>query len=282
MKNARTVKLSTCLSSLLVVMAFSLSAHAGTLASVVNWGPSDDYVAAHTDFPGFVSGENIDFSLTSALSPSLTSPGPGFNTTFYGGAEGFRTDTGDTVGLNTGRVNNLNPDRIQIQVSGTNVKNASLVLFRKDDFLGGGDALPVALDNGSAFSYRMSSYFNGDNRLASFVVGAGDMTNPTFYRSDTFSFTNSTTPSTVEVGFAGLSWFEYDPLTEIHITSDTAATPDFSNVSWLGLYGESTRDDGNARVDIVHFGVDATVIPEPGTLALLGLAGLVLLKRRRV
>jgi hypothetical protein len=296
-----TMKLNPKFAILTSLAAIFVASTAITHAqSVVNWGPSPLYVTSVMNLDGFSTNNNRAFSLTTAFSPSLTSPGAGFSTTFYGGAEGFRTDIVSTVGFQSMAVqNDAGPgsvDQMQTTVriaraepTSAQVKNASLFLFRKDDFLGGGATNNVALDNSSVFSYAVTPNYNGDNRRTSFVVGVGGTVTPTFYRSALFASPANSVVTSTSVNFSSLSWFEYDPVTQINISSAVSATPVFSNVSWLGIYGESTRNGrgtsetnfDDARVTLSQFEVVA--IPEPSTVVLMTamFAGLVVVLRRR-
>ncbi|MEM6551201.1 MAG: PEP-CTERM sorting domain-containing protein [Planctomycetota bacterium] len=299
MKPIRHPRTRRLLAAALAVPALLTAQHASA-ALVVNFGSN-----AYVDDPG--SG-NLNVALQSSQgvfvdvgSPTTVSPdpsstayngdGPGAdNSRFYGGyglfGGGNRFLGTSVITANPGSVS----DTIRIQAGNSNNGQPNdlvfLQLFDNDDFLNGGDNSFVSLDSTSSFSAAASGNNNSGTRELRFVVKQGG----SFYVSNDFTYNNPNFNLPGTQDFDDLSWFEYDPASSLLYTSGTAEfTGTFDDVEALGVYvtagrpGTGTGAGGLLRLHYRSFSVNATLtpIPEPGSLALLGLAGLALLPRRR-
>lgn len=173
----------------------------------------------------------------------------------------------------------------------TRTGGGNLVLAFND-----GDDATVSLDNGSAINLGGELWFGHTsavtNQVISLTIGGG-------------SSINATTPGAVGLWFwdtdAAGNDFNLNFVSGTEVSSVNArvgrrsvAAGGSNAVTWETLWDEGilTIDGGNAGVFSDHFVTSGTAgtsdysiqsipVPEPGSLALLGLGGLAVLRRRR-
>lgn len=170
-----------------------------------------------------------------------------------------------------------------------------LMFVKKADFLDGGDASPVSIDSSSVITVNGGPNNNGRDVVLRLVIQQGGQfyigTAAGFGRSGVFSadnFSVSTAGVTANnVTFGDLAFETYDPTTAVGFPDSSVGTGTpyagpFDNIEGIGIYMEAGRDLGQSerlRVGIESFVV--TVVPEPASMALLGLGGIALIVRRR-
>lgn len=248
-----------------------------TAAPVVTWGPSPSYVGGFTNATG-LSGGVVAFSDTVARNPGSPYPNGQPSGTYYGGAV-----SQNSGGISLWRVGN--------GASGA------------DDFLNYGSILAPGESATSVFLWTQSTFLNGLNTgnvtLASAnafsaslaVAGGSAMAGSAFrwlievggdyYLSSASGLTTTRTtyslsdPSTV-------SWFSYDPSSSLSAIGAEWATPDFSNLTGVGVWMQSVNSSPSATItgEGRLFAFEAAAVPEPATAALLG-GGLLLLGLHR-
>ncbi len=158
----------------------------------------------------------------------------------------------------------------------------AVLMWGKDYFLNDGNtAAVIELDATSSLSVTTADLVRSDNDGMgfAFVVKNGI----SYYYSQS-SFSGDANTFTIEDPTAEL-WAQWDPTADptdyMPTGSETFATQTFDDVQAVGLVIDSWRDQYAANAMFTDFQVDA-VIPEPATMALMGLGGLgVLLRRRR-
>lgn len=275
-----------------------LTAQHASAALVVDFG-GDLYVDDPASGSTNVALQSAQGVFVDVGSPTTVSPDPnttayngdsagGTSSRFYGGYGIFTEATDGTTPrfLFASRFEGNSGVRDQIRFltfpGGGGFANdlVFLQLFDNDDFLNGGDNSIVSLDSTSSFSAQASGQNNSSTRAMRFVVKQGGE----FYISSDSTFANG--GSTVTENFDDLTWFEYDPASSLLFDGGAAFTGTFDDVEALGVYattGRPSTTGAELRLTLGEFSANATLtpIPEPSSLALLGLAGLTLLPRRR-
>ncbi len=254
---------------------------------IVNFG--GDYVTTTTpgnySWTGGGGGDYVvAFSNTTQLSPTSGYTGP----TYYGGA--FRGSWTVSTAGNTNVVNAADGTNDAIQLdngAGTTAANtgyAGLVIFRKADFLNGGNTNQVDITSSSSFTARGT---NAQNTGALDVRWVLRLSDNTYVISQLASstFGNSNSYTTINSGdLTALSWFTYDPVTSV-FNIGSATTPTFTDIQAVGVWFGDTTNSVNARYQgrLSIFTADVTIVPEPTTWVLLAgsLATLVFIRRRR-
>ncbi len=296
---------------LLVAMMGATLAGAAQAAAIVDWG--GDYVTATQDtqrgaggpkysFNTFVSGtgnSGIDksraLSLSSQLNPTIGaaySAPTGKSETFYGGVAAARLFSGSTETTTTAVqvVDNGATDRIRLAASITtgnqNAQGAEL-FFTKTGFLNGFDSQTLSLDQSAAthidgFSVNLVSKAVWTVKLA--VINAGTFYIADYTVVDGLNALDSTALASMTFSSASLmdgSYFHMGgPNFGTAISGNT-----LNDVTAFGLIAYTFNAGfGNHSAELIVDSVQVSavsVIPEPASVALLGLVGLCLLARRR-
>ena len=280
-----------------LVMAATASLNAAT---VVNWGPSTGYATGSLTLNRYVDsgGQNtIAYSDSASLSPTgILNPGPTFNARYYGAAKVTQSDGNYTNGngLNNARLLNdqaaaggndmMSLSTRSVGRTGATVSITGLYLFNKADFLGGGASAAVALDSTSTVSGMFATQSSNNpvvlSRVA-LVVQQGGL----YYRSGFLNEVTTGITTAVNFDMSTISWFDYDP-TLIDDFSGSAASVSFTDISAIGYLQNATKTSSaatsgnNLQLFSSNFTVNATLVPEPGTIALCGLGLLAVVGRK--
>lgn len=201
------------------------------------------------------------------------------NTTTFIGAENRLTENGSGV-----------PDSYYFGSSSTPGSGisqyAALVsLWKQEDFLNGGAANQVNITSDTAFSVMIGAQLAFTGR---WLVQIGS----TYYVSQE-SFTTNTTFVPEAITSSNATTTLWAPIDLTANSGDLTAAPGtytsltLNNINGVGLYASfpTAVNNGGGRWRVQGFSVDAAVIPEPSSLALLGGAfafAIVLRRRRRV
>ena len=246
---------------------------------IVSWGPAGDIVTGNINISEGKNDTSIDFdAFTSPSSPAYYPNDAGKTPDFY--AATVASYGGSVVPVANWRIDNVSPrDRVFSNYngpSGTNSNNVleHIMLWNKPQFLNGGDGNPADL---TGMSLEVDG--NTGTAFARFVVEVNDTT---YFASERFTEASNMTLTASFSDTSSLNWFSYNPEVDFTVFGPAVPSPDFSNVTSVGLYY------GNERVgqfnQAYFYALEATadvVIPEPASLALVGLGGLLCLGRRR-
>lgn len=154
------------------------------------------------------------------------------------------------------------------------------------DYLAWTDA--VSVDLSKATDLTLSWYEHSDASAAfRAAVRVDDGTDARWFASETLTAGTSgwsllsadiLNDSWIEFAFDGTQTSDAGASFGVDGTANGSLLPE-GTLTGIGLYVETTGDDTSSRFDSVE--LNGTVIPEPATLALLGLGGLGILIRRR-
>lgn len=283
--------LTMCLVGIALVLCCSRQADAALL---VDWG--GDYVSSYQQFAGSpTSTAGVTTYLYSKTAPK--SPASGYTGPEFYGAFSLTNSSGTGTPVFTtltrfGVADSGATDQIRIGASastGETVTMRGLVFFQKEDFLGGGNAVPVTLDSASSFSLNVSTssgssrqfkmavyaFVDGSwNWYLSQVAGAGGATLNIISAGTSlwglYSINESTSP------------LDSAPLSAAYTVSGSA----FEDIGAVGYYFNYTSSAGaNTYIYVESFAFNGVAVPEPHTVFLgltaLGLVGFHKLRRFR-
>jgi hypothetical protein len=174
-------------------------------------------------------------------------------------------------------------------------KHASLFMWKQEDFINGGDADTVSFEPGNMMAVDVTRHWWDPAQQVRFVVQDTDgfWISEFFYQAtddesglptDSLEVGPSWRGEVVSIDPTQTQWAAYSPGL-LSLEFDTAtpfAARDFDDITALGVY-VATHEYAHRAIGFVmdNFRVDAEVAPEPGSLALLGLAGLLIAGRGR-
>ncbi|MEX2605929.1 MAG: PEP-CTERM sorting domain-containing protein [Kiritimatiellia bacterium] len=273
-------------------------------ALMVDWG--GDYVTSTQATSRTQTGDNAQmndggqsdnvessfaYDTGTALSPTSGYTAPsGKSGTFYGGNAIARRNSGSSFTATTSLevIQNGSADRIRFDASNTSV-NAStagaVLVFSKADYLNGFSSQTVSLDQSSNFS--LDSLSVNITSLAEYetarfaVVTAGGV-----YFNSTALVEGSNTRSGADLATDNWSLSTLSSGTSTGMGGGNATGPvlgsTLTDIIGVGLFAFDDNAPSGTSYNLEIDSFSATVIPEPGTLALVGLAlGALLLFRRR-
>ncbi len=252
---------------------------------VFSFGLSDSYVTSNQNLTG---GNDVTAISGSVISPTSNYTGPAFI--------GGRDLTGGTAGTwaineSTGDANsNGNHDSISASVNSANGEAQYLFFaFEQDQFESGFSSGNIGLDASSTFTITARRTGGQDSGVETAGLRWVIRENGTYYASElnngaSFSGGIDQPQNTItQTNPTALSWYQYDPESNVALSSEVAASPGFSQVDAFGVYYVNTRATGSnfLNLNITQLELNATAIPEPGTLSLLLLSGIALALARR-
>ena len=234
-------------------------------ATIVKWGESSGDTTMVTANASGVNPFGTTYSSTSVGSPAngtngYADPAAGQTRTFYGAM----SPTNGVPIIN----NNGGGDRIQMvnNFGGNPGSLTSMVVWQEGDFLTAERTLDSINVN---FASR-----GGDGTTVRFLIE----TSSGWYQSDQSDFNSTSTYQDFSGTSGTLTWSSFS---EFGVTGGVGAA-DVTDIQSVGLHSSSTNTSANFIGGLVnYYEVTAVTVPEPSGVGLLGLASLILLRRRR-
>lgn len=148
---------------------------------------------------------------------------------------------------------------------------AVAVMMLKDQFIGDAATNPV---EGNSLSIQ-TAIIEGLDSTYLLVQNGG-----TYYVSKT-NF-DAVSDTLITTDFSG-DWAVWDQSLDFDVASAAVAAVTFDDIQGVGILGQTLvpADPENYLLNIDTITLDGNVVPEPTTLALLGLGGLMVARRRR-
>ncbi len=268
-----TKNLQRCvIASLFAVSA--LSVHA---APIVSWGNSTGYVTGTANFTNVSGQTSGDYWRNGA--PGEVTPNAGYSAPSGKTEDIFAVFQQQTVAATkTFAALNIADDAAGdfIRMTGQNNSTLSgLIYFTKTGFLNGYNSGTLSMGQVDEMSWTLAGNNSADTTSIRLAVLNGTQ----WYVSSA----NSTSNAAGTVAFdnlASTTWGTWNPSSfPLDAAFGTFGTPSLTDVQAFGMYFTTTRSS-QTRLNISGFEVIA--IPEPGTLALVGIApGSLLLFRRK-
>ncbi len=211
---------------------------------------------------------------------------------FYGGKNNTFFNSGASIGTDNRLVNGGGlggVDRYLLGSAnnpgyGVTQFNALVALWKKENFLNGGDAAQVNIASNNAFRAQISAQIPLTGRWLVQIGG-------TYYVSEESFVTDTDLVGNV-FNSTGVSTSQWASIDLAASGGDLTALPgsfgalSLNNIQSVGVYasffGAPSSGTINPRWSLEAFSVDAVVIPEPSALALaaIGLGAMLLVRRR--
>ena len=257
---------------------FAVFATARAQITVVDFGPTDEYVTANQ---GLIGG-NGSFSVSN-ISPATNYAGPAF----WGGIVYNVGGTAPTWAImdNYGSAGNLDGIRGSRQSMAIGDSATYAFMFSGTE--------TFSIDNTSNSSFflnaRRDGGQNGSNTGIRWILRDtdGDYFVSALDNGSSAQFSGAYDPDggVTQSSLLGINWFEYTFTTGV-VGSQIANNSNFfgsTEFTAAGFHYTASRVTGGGGLDMIFTDFTVVAIPEPSTLALLGIAGLCagLFARRR-
>jgi len=249
-----------------IMTAGLLAAGSASATLIVDLNPPAITVNSRAAETSTTTERTWNFSDTTVLINS----GGGSNDKVYGGMTTGWSAASESA---TSVVRWLNTSVFQVQVlQGTaNTFAKGIVLWNQADFLNGADSQTVGFSAGDSLSVNFAA-IGATTRDFRFVVNQGG----TYYVSNVNK--TDATAGVFSIDPAAVSWRTIS--TDGNYTiGGTASMITLDDVKAVGLYINASRTGNQTNIQFNDF--QASVIPEPATIGMLGLGGLVALMLRR-
>lgn len=162
----------------------------------------------------------------------------------------------------------------------TNTVIDAFLVFRKDQFLGGGDTLTVAFDSATTITTSVGAL--GRSQRVAVKQGGQWYLSEASTSGGNFSLTDFNDNAAAGKGWAPISpsATDFDVLEDI--SGLTFGAVDFTDVQAVAAVVQANRGGSGNFIQLNDFTVDQVLlIPEPASLLLVGMGGALMLTRRR-
>ena len=162
----------------------------------------------------------------------------------------------------------------------TNTVIDAFLVFRKDQFLGGGDTLTVAFDSATTITTSVGAL--GRSQRVAVKQGGQWYLSEASTSGGNFSLTDFNDNAAAGKGWAPISpsATDFDVLEDI--SGLTFGAIDFTDVEAVAAVVQANRGGSGNFIQLNDFTVDQVLlIPEPASLLLVGMGGALMLTRRR-
>ena len=202
------------------------------------------------------------------------------STKVYGGFQHYSSNGTLAAGNQqisvSGGVGGANRLAINANVGSGGSRSTGVVFWDKNDFLAGNtDSDEVRFDASGSLSMFIPNVTDATDYR--WVIRNGDV----FYVSNAKLSADTTN---ILSGTDSVLWAEWDPsidFTIIPSSGYTTSTLDFTDVTAIGIYFDASRPNAIGRFRIDGFVANLNVVPEPATLAMLGIGMAVVFGARK-